>query len=63
MGLSPSTPYSWIETDTLQMLNHQVGSDDSALRCDDCHSPNNGRIDLAADLGYSKWGPTSVEQC
>jgi len=65
MGLSTSSPYSWIETDTLQMLNHQVGNGDSALRCDDCHSPNNDRIDLVADLGYSKWGPTSVvcEQC
>lgn len=65
MGLSTSTPYSWIETDTLQMLNHQVGDDDAALECNDCHGSGNGRIDLAQDHGYETWGSTNTvcQQC
>ncbi len=65
MGLSSSTAYSWIETDTLQMLNHQVGNEDSALECDDCHSAGNGRIDLQRDHGFEMWGPTETvcRQC
>ena len=65
MGLPTSTPYSWIETDTLQMLNHQVGDEDAALGCDDCHGTNNGRIDLTQDHGYEMRGSTSAvcEQC
>jgi hypothetical protein len=59
MGLDPATPYSWVETDTLQMLNHQVGDHDVALECQDCHGAGNGRIDLVADHGYGLWGPTS----
>ncbi len=55
MGLDPATPYSWIETDTLQMLNHQVGDSDAALQCGDCHGAN-ARIDLAPNLGFSVWG-------
>ncbi len=39
-GLSAAEPYSWIETDTFQMLNHQVSPDGSALRCNDCHGSN-----------------------
>jgi hypothetical protein len=59
MGLNPSTPYSWIETDTLQMLNHQVGDEDAALRCADCHD-STARVDLAGELGYRMWGSTST---
>jgi hypothetical protein len=64
MGLDPATSYSWIETDTLQLLNHQVGSDDSALRCTSCHGSTD-RIDLVGDLGYRMWGPTDevCRQC
>lgn len=65
MGLPSTTPYSWVETDTLQMLNHQVGRDDDALRCADCHDPGNPRLDLVADHGFSLWGPadTVCRQC
>jgi hypothetical protein len=66
MGLSSSTPYSWIETDTLQLLNHQVGDHDAALRCDDCHgAAASVRIDLVGDLGFEMWGAESVvcRQC
>ncbi len=64
MGLDSATAYSWIETDTLQMLNHQVGDEDSALRCDNCHG-SNPRIDLLSDHGYGLWGsPAEVcQQC
>jgi hypothetical protein len=66
MGLDPNTPYEWIETDTLQMLNHQVGDDDSALRCTDCHGGQaSGRIDLVGELGFAMWGSEAevCEQC
>jgi hypothetical protein len=64
MGLDPATPYSWIETDTYQMLNHQVGHADVALQCASCHGTN-ARIDLPSDLGYSLWGSTDsvCQQC
>jgi hypothetical protein len=66
MGLDPNTHYEWIETDTLQMLNHQVGDDDSALRCTDCHGGQaSGRIDLVGELGFAMWGSEAevCEQC
>jgi hypothetical protein len=59
MGLDPATPYSWIETDTLQMLNHQVGNEDEFLGCNDCHG-STGRIDLVGDLGYGVRTPTAA---
>jgi hypothetical protein len=62
MGLDPSTPYSWIETDTFQMLNHQVGDEDDALGCSDCHGEGNSRIDLVQDHGFGMWG-TSDQVC
>ncbi|HSN53661.1 MAG TPA: hypothetical protein VLT32_03275 [Candidatus Sulfomarinibacteraceae bacterium] len=55
MGLSPSTPYSWVETDTLQVLNHQVSPEDNALACADCHG-SSARLDLPAEHGYKMWG-------
>ena len=58
MGLDTNEPYSWVETDTFQMLNHQVSPDGQALRCNDCHG-SNARIDLQADLGYGLRGEKS----
>ena len=58
MGLSASEPYSWVETDTFQMLNHQVSSSDAALECNDCHG-STGRMDLQGELGYALKGPKS----
>jgi len=65
MGLDAATPYSWIETDTLQMLNHQVGDEDEALRCNGCHGSSNLRIDLTQDHGFELWGSTTTvcQQC
>jgi hypothetical protein len=58
MGLTASEPYSWIETDTYQMLNHEVSPDDDALDCDDCHG-NGARMDLQDDFGYALRGTES----
>jgi hypothetical protein len=64
MGFDPATSYSWIETDTLQLLNHQVSPSSSALGCDDCHG-SGARLDLPAQLGYRMWGSQSqvCRQC
>ncbi len=51
MGLSPSEPYTWVETDTFQMLNHEVSPYTMALQCADCHG-NTDRMDLQGGLGY-----------
>ncbi|HSN56733.1 MAG TPA: MopE-related protein [Candidatus Sulfomarinibacteraceae bacterium] len=59
MGLSASEPYSWVETDTYQMLNHQVGVASAALECADCHG-STARMDLQGGLGYALKGPRSV---
>jgi hypothetical protein len=58
MGLSDTEPYSWVETDTYQMLNHQVGSSGAALECNDCHGTTT-RMDLQGELGYGLKGPQS----
>jgi hypothetical protein len=55
MGLADTEPYEWVETDTFQMLNHQVAEE--PLRCDDCHGVN-GRV-ASAGLGYDLWAEPS----
>jgi hypothetical protein len=59
MGLPAAEPYSWVETDTFQMLNHQVSDAGEALQCNDCHG-STARMDLQGELGYALKGPTSV---
>jgi hypothetical protein len=56
MGFDATDPFSWIETDTLQMLNHEVAVKGAALRCGGCHGPS-ARVDLKGDLGYTLRGP------
>jgi hypothetical protein len=51
MGLSPSEPVDWIETDTLQALNHEVSPASAALDCSNCHASTT-RMDLQGELGY-----------
>jgi hypothetical protein len=58
MGLDANEPYSWVETDTFQMLNHQVSVSDAALGCNDCHG-STARMDLQGELGYVLKGPQS----
>ncbi|MCG6947826.1 MAG: hypothetical protein LJE93_02775 [Acidobacteria bacterium] len=59
MGLSTETAYSWVETDTYQMLNHQVSPSGQALQCNDCHG-STSRMDLQGELGYGLKASTSV---
>lgn len=51
MGYPADEPYEWIETDTLQLLNHGVIPAADALRCSSCHE-NRDRMDLSGELGY-----------
>jgi hypothetical protein len=50
MGLASTEGYSWVETDTFQLLNHEVAPAGQALACADCHGGS--RVDLENDLGY-----------
>ena len=59
MGLPGSTAYEWVETDTFQMLNHEVSPSEAALQCNDCHG-RSARMDLVGDLGFALKGPTST---
>jgi hypothetical protein len=51
MGLPATASYSWIETDTFQLLNHEVSPGSEALECADCHG-STSRMDLQGKLGY-----------
>jgi hypothetical protein len=57
MGLSASEPYAWVETDTFQLLNHEVSPHEQALECADCHGTTE-RMDLRGQLGYALKGPS-----
>ncbi len=58
MEYSETEPYTWIDTDTYQLLNHGVNPASSALQCSSCHG-NTNRIDLQNELGYGLKGPES----
>jgi hypothetical protein len=58
MGYVGNEAYSWINTDTFQLLNHQISPASEALRCSDCHA-NTARMDLKAELGYHLKAPAS----
>lgn len=64
MGYPRDTAYTWITTDTYQLINHGVVDAVAVLACNDCHG-NTGRMDLQAELGYELKGDmTSVcTQC
>jgi protein-arginine kinase activator protein McsA len=51
MGYSENEAYSWVTTDTFQLLNHQVGPAAQALTCTACHGTTT-RINLKGELGY-----------
>ena len=58
MAMSPETPWRWVETDTFQLLNHQVSPKEQALQCASCHG-STGRMNLKGELGYALKGPQS----
>lgn len=51
-GLSATEPYTWVTTDTLQLLNHGVAPAAQALACGSCHGTG-ARMNLQRDLGYA----------
>jgi len=51
MNYSPDEPYEWVETDTLQLITHEVTPASAALNCTECHT-NTNRMDLVGNLGY-----------
>ena len=64
MGYSGDEAYSWVVTETFQLLNHQISPAAEALACNDCHS-NTNRINLKDELGYRLKSSESVvcRQC
>jgi len=48
MGYAGNEAYSWIITDTYQLLTHQISPASEALNCSDCHG-NTARMDLKGD--------------
>jgi hypothetical protein len=51
MGHSENEAYSWVSTDTFQLLNHQISPAAQALDCTACHGTTS-RMDLKGELGY-----------
>ncbi len=64
MGIPVGADYAFVETDTFQMLNHQVSPHGMALQCSNCHG-STARMDLQGELGYELKGPESqiCNQC
>jgi Cytochrome c bacterial len=58
MGHVGNENYSWIITDTYQLLNHQISPASEALTCTDCHG-DTARMDLKGELGYELKAPKS----
>ncbi|OCC15414.1 octaheme c-type cytochrome, tetrathionate reductase family [Dissulfuribacter thermophilus] len=52
MGLSENEPYEWVETETFQLITHEVPPKQFALNCTDCHG-STARMDLQGKLGYA----------
>jgi hypothetical protein len=59
MGYQPNASYSWVETDTMQLLTHEVAPASAGLACTACHN-NTSRMDLTGALGYQLKGPRST---
>ncbi len=51
MGYSAEEPYEMVETDTFQLITHEVMPANSVLTCNECHE-NTAQINLAGELGY-----------
>ena len=64
MNYSPDEPYEWVQTDTLQLITHEVTPASAALSCKDCHT-NTNRMNLVGNLGYQLKDSRSVvcRQC
>jgi len=64
MGYSSTAEYQWVETDTYQLITHEVMQASKALSCNKCHD-STSRMDLQGKLGYQLKGPkaTICVQC
>lgn len=51
MNYSPDEPYEWVQTDTLQLITHEVQPASFTLTCTECHT-DTSRMDLIGNLGY-----------
>ena len=51
MGYGAGEAYEWIETDTYQLITHEVTPASKALKCASCHD-SISRMDLQGELGY-----------
>ena len=52
MGYPEQSLFEWVETDTMQLITHEVPPASRALSCTDCHD-NTTRMDLKNSLGYA----------
>ncbi len=60
MGFSMTDAWTWVKTDTYQLLNHEVPpASGNALTCNSCHG-STARMDLKGKLGYGLKGPRST---
>ncbi|HSO67328.1 MAG TPA: choice-of-anchor D domain-containing protein, partial [Desulfatirhabdiaceae bacterium] len=55
MGSPESTPYHSIDTDTYQLITHEVMPKGSALSCTQCHTSSATQMNLK-DMGYAMKG-------
>lgn len=64
MGHASTTPYSNVESDTFQTINHEVMPRGSALTCTQCHTAGATQMSLTA-MGYAMKGTvnTTCTQC
>ncbi|MCX8031524.1 MAG: hypothetical protein N3A59_08120 [Thermodesulfovibrionales bacterium] len=64
MGYSANEPYTFIETDTFQLITHQVMPKEQSLSCKDCHGSAATQMNLKS-LGYVMKGSASsiCNQC
>jgi len=65
MGYSSNEPFTWVETDTMQLITHEVAPKTAALDCISCHTTATNRMDLTGVLGYQLKDSRSVvcSQC
>lgn len=59
MGYASTETYEWKETDTYQLITHEIQPSSSALDCIDCHD-STARMDLQGELGYQLKGQEMV---
>jgi hypothetical protein len=64
MGLNSTQPYSFVETDTYQLITHEAMPSSQALSCNACHGSTATQMNLR-DMGYVLKGSTSsvCSQC